>query len=328
MALLELMTLLDLRSSVQQIDGGIIDVAEMLVKENEALTDIPWTAGNLLTGDIHYKRTVMPAAQKVSINQGIKSSLSKKEPQIDTCVHIASRSAVDMRELKLAPDAARFLALEAKPHIAVMGETAVREIFYGNNSDEVVGFSPRYSKLSDKEKKRQIIDFGGVGANLTSVFFIKWDGQEVTGICPKNAPGGLEIKTMTDQLVPDVNGDLFYAHITDYSQYIGLKVRDHRYVARLCNIDMDAINTDATARQKLFRDLITTKNRIYHVSQGRVVMYMSPDLANIMEIAAFDKENTVVSYKEGITSDTRIVTFSGIPIRKNDFMLEPENRIV
>ncbi|MDR1377765.1 MAG: hypothetical protein LBJ36_01745 [Synergistaceae bacterium] len=327
MALLELMTLLDLRGSVAQVDGGIIDVAEMLVQENEALTDVPWAHGNLLTGDIHYKRTAMPMAHKVSINQGIKSSVSKKEPQIDTCIQIASRSAVDMRELQLAPEPARFLALEAKPHIAIMGEDVVHEIFYGNDPDGVMGIAPRYNKLGDREKGRQIIDFGGTGSNLTSVFFVKWDGQEVTGICPKNAPAGLAIKTMTDQLIPDVNGDYFYAHVTDYSQYFGLKIRDHRFISRLCNIDMDAIATDATARQKLFRDLITTKNRIFHVSQGRVVMYMSPDLANIMEIAAFDKENAVVSYKEGITSDTRIVTFSGVPIRKNDFMLNPEKRV-
>jgi hypothetical protein len=328
MALLELMTLLDLRSSVQQVDGGIIDVAEMLVQENEALADIPWTPGNLLTGDIHYKRTVMPSAQKRSINQGIRASISKKESQIDTCIQIASRSAVDMEELKIAPDSARYLALEAKPHIAVMSQEVVHEIFYGNDPDGITGFAPRYGKPGDKEKGRQIIDFGGTTGNLTSVFFVKWDGQEVTGICPKNAPAGLEIKTMINQLIPDQNGDLFPAHITDYSQYIGLKVRDPRFVARLCNIDIDAIATDATARQKLFRDLITTKNRIYHVSQGRVVMYMSPDLANIIEIAAFDKENTVVGYKTGITGDTRILTFSGIPIRRNDFMLTPEKRVV
>jgi hypothetical protein len=317
---------MDLRSSVASIDGGIVRVAEVLVEENEALADIPWSAGNLLTGDIHYKRTVNPMAHRRNINQGIKASVSKKEAETDTCMQIASRSVIDMTELKIAPDAAAYLALEARPHIAVMGEQVVRTIFYGDDAGGVLGIRPRYNKLNG-DKKRQIIDAGGTGANLTSVYIVKWAPEEVTGIYPKNTSMGLEIKTMTDQLVPDKDGELFTAHITDYSQFIGFKLRDERYIARVCNIDMDAIATDAAARQALFRNLITAKNRIYHVSQGRVVMYMCPDLANIIEIASFEKENTVVGYKDGLTSDTRILTFSGIPIRKNDFQAQAETKV-
>ncbi|GHV58006.1 hypothetical protein FACS1894216_22640 [Synergistales bacterium] len=56
-------------------------------------------------------------------------------------------------------------------------------------------------------------------------------------------------------------------------------------------------------------------------------MYMSPDLYTMMEIAAFRKTNTVVGYKEGIQSDTRLLTFSGVPIRRNDFQAEPESLV-
>jgi hypothetical protein len=321
------MTLLDLRSSVGTVEGGIVRVAEVLVEENEALADIPWSAGNQLTGDIHYRRTVMPNAHRRNINQGIKASVSKKEAETDTCIEIVSRSVVDMGELAIAPDAAAYLALEARPHIAVMGENVVKTIFYGDDAGGVLGIRSRYNKLNG-DKKRQIINANGAGNNnLTSVYIVKWAPEEVTGIYPKNTTMGLQTVILKDQLVPDKDGELFRAHITDYSQFIGLKLRDPRYVARICNIDMDEISTDVSARQALFRHLITAKNRIYHVSQGRVVMYMSPDLANIIELAAFEKENTVVGYKDGFTSDTRILTFSGIPIRKNDFQAEPEPRV-
>jgi hypothetical protein len=324
------MTLLDLRSSVQPVDGGIIKLAEVLVEENEALADIPFTPGNQLTGDVHYKRTVMPQAQTRKINQGVKTSISKKEAETDTCIQIASRSAVDMDELKIAPDAAAYLALEARPHIAVLGENVVRTIFYGGDSAGVLGIATRYNKIvgAPKEKTRQIIDAGGTGQNLQSIYIVKWDNNEVTGIHPKNAPGGLQIITLVNQLTPDKDGETFRAHITDYSQFFGLKIRDPRYIARVCNIDMDDIATDANARQKLFEQLIIAKNKIYHVSQGRVVMYMSPDLATMLELAAFQKTNTIVGYKEGITSDTKILTFSGIPVRRNDFQAEPETKVV
>jgi hypothetical protein len=324
------MTLLDLRSSVQPVDGGIIDVAEVLVQENEALTDIPFTPGNQLTGDIHYKRTAMPVAGTRMINQGVKTSISKKEAETDTCMQIASRSVVDMDELRIAPDAAAYLALEGRPHIAMLGENVVHTMFYGNAASGVLGIATRYNKIASapQDKAHQIVDAGGVGSNLQSVYIVKWDGRETTGIYPKNAPGGIQIVTKVNELVPDKDGATFFAHITNYSQFFGLKIRDPRFVARVCNIDMDDLTTDETARQRLFELLIRAKNRIYHVTQGRVVMYMSPELFTLLEIAAFQKTNTVVGYKDGLTSDTRLLTFSGIPVRRNDFQAEPEAKVV
>jgi hypothetical protein len=275
-----------------------------------------------MTGDIHYKRTAMPVSKVRKMNEGVKASISKTEAETDACIQIVSRSYVDMAMLQVMPDKTKYLQKEAKPHIAIMGEDLVYTLFYGNNASGVLGLGTRYSKLNG-DKKRQIINFGGT-ANLTSVFIVKWDRDEVTGIYPQNTTAGISITAQSNVLVPDKENNTFLAHMTEYSQFFGLKVRDPRYVARLCNIPMDSILTDETARQKLFELLITTKNRIHHVSEGRVVMYMSPDLHNVLEVAAFTKTNTIVGYKDGMTSDTRILTFSGIPIRRNEFMLEPE----
>jgi hypothetical protein len=238
-------------------------------------------------------------------------------------------SAEDLSELKLAPDPTALLSLEARPRIAVMGETVVQTMFYGNDAGGVVGFAPRYGKLNGK-RKEQIVNFGGTGgsgSHLASVFIVKWDGREVTGIHPKNAPGGLQKEILEKAMVEDAQNKSFLAHVTYFSQFFGLKLRDDRFAARLCNIDMKALATDETARQRLFELLITAKNRIFHVTQGRVVMYVSPELFTMLEIAAFQKTNTIVGYKEGLTQDTRLLTFSGIPIRRNDFQSEPETEV-
>jgi hypothetical protein len=323
----EFMTLLDLKNSLQPGDGAIADVAEVLVEENEILNDIPWQRGNLLTGDVHFKREAMPSAEVRKINEGITSTISKKVAQTDTCIELASRSIVDMAELKLAPNASEYLALESKPHIAVLGEDFAANVFFGTDTSGVLGFATRYGQLNGP-KKRQIIDAatGATGTNLSSIYIVKWDPDEVTGIYPKNSSAGLEMVPLANQLVPDKNGKLFRAHVTDYSWFVGLKVRDDRYAARVCNIDMDDVATDEAARQKLFEHLITVKNRVYHVTTGRVVIYVSPDLYSILEVAAFNKSNMALGYKD-VENDTRILTFSGIPIRKNDCQLAPEKRV-
>ena len=121
----EFLTLMDLRATLMPDGSPIKSYAELLAKENDILDDIPWTAGNLLTGDIHFKRTALPKAQIRRINQGFDSSKGAKESVTDTCVEIVSRMTVDMRELDLAPSPEQYLLSESKGHIAVMNEDVV-----------------------------------------------------------------------------------------------------------------------------------------------------------------------------------------------------------
>ena len=324
----QFLTLMDLKNSLEPGDGAIAQVAEILNEENEILHDIPWARGNLLTGDVHYSRAAMPTAEVRKINEGILATASKKVAHTDTCIELSTRSIVDLRELKLAPDGNQYLLQEARPHIAVLGEDLAASMFYGSDAAGVLGFAARYGSLTGSNK-RQIIDAEGTGTNLGSVYIVKWDTTEVTGIYPKNSTAGLDMMKLPIQLVPENSNEkkTFAAQVTDFSWMFGLKVRDPRYVARVCNIDMDDMATDETARQKLFDLLITAKNRIRKVTQGRVVMYVSPDLFTILEIAAFNKVNMALGYRD-VTADTRVLSFSGIPIRCNDCQLIEEKKVV
>lgn len=319
----EYLTLFDLKNRMEPGDGAIASVAEIIAQDNAILSDIPWARGNLVTGDVHFKRVVQPRAQVRKINEGLEATSSKTEAVTDTCIELAARGAVDMRELDLAPNAAEYLLTENRPHIASLGEELCNSFFYGSDAAGILGFAPRMGKLTND----QVVDSGGTGNNLSSVYIIKWDTTEVTGIYPKNSQAGLKTIAQSNVYMPDRDGKTFLAHVTDYSWFAGLKVRDPRYAARLCNLDVDALATDAEARQKLFRDLIWTKNKVHKVEQGRVVMYVSPDVFTILEIAAFEKGNALLGYKEDIKADTRLLTFSGIPIKRNDCQKPAEKKV-
>lgn len=319
------LTLNDLRATLMPDGSPVKSYAELLAKENEILDDIPWTASNQLTGDIHFKRTAMPSAQIRRINQGFDSSKGAKEAVTETCVQIVSRMTVDMGELDLAPSPEQYLLSESKGHIEVMNEDVVTNFFYGTDPEGIRGIAPRLGKLSHK----QVTDAGGTGNNLASVYIIKWDTDEVTGIYPKNSKAGLEVFTAENEYVPDKDGKMFRAHITEWSWYVGLKVRDERYLSRLCNIDRDALLNGSTAkeaRQELFNKLIVAKNKIYHVNQGRVVMYADPEIFSILEIAAFEKSNLALGYSD-VESDRRVLKFSGIPIKRNDAQAIAEKKV-
>lgn len=322
----EFLTLNDLRATLMPDGSPIKSYAELLYQENEILEDIPWTAGNLLTGDMHFKRTAMPTAQIRRINQGFTSSRGGKEAVVDTCVEIVSRMTVDMKELDLAPDPAAYLLSESKPHIEVMNEDFLKEFFYGTDPESIKGIASRMNKLSNK----QVVNFGGTGNNLGSVYIIKWDTNEVTGIYPKNTKAGLDIITKINELVPDKDGNTFLAHVTLWSWWIGLKVRDERFMSRLCNIDRDALIGDSddakSARQALFRKLILAQDQIYHVNSGRVVMYADPLIFSILKIAAQEKDNMSLGYVD-LKEDRRLLSFMGIPLRRNDTQSVAEKKV-
>lgn len=324
----QFLTLNDLRMRLMPGDAAIASIAEVIAQENPILDDIPWSQGNLLTGDIFFRRTAKPSSVIRKINEGIEATASKTETVTETCVEIAARGIVDMSELDLAPNAAAYLMTENRPHMAALGEDFAASIFYGSNNagsqgSGILGFANRMGTL----KSERVIDFGGTGQNLTSIYCIKWDATEVGGIYPKNASAGIKVITKSNEHVPDRDGKMFLAHVTDYKWFVGLKVRDYRYMARLANIDRDVLLTDETARRELFRKMILLKNKIHHVDRGRVVFYADSEIFNALEIAAFEKENAQIGYKSGITSDTRILSFSGIPIKKNDCMNGPEKKV-
>ena len=320
------LTLNDLRATLMPDGSPINSYAELLAKENEILDDIPWKAGNQLTGDIFFKRTALPSVQVRRINQGFDPSKGAKESMSETCVQIVSRMAVDMEELNLAPSPEAYLLSESKGHVEVMNEHVVTEFFYGADPEGIKGISTRMNKLSHK----QVVDAGGTGNNLASIYIVKWDTDEVTGIYPKNTKGGLDLFTKENEYVPDKDGKMFRAHITEWSWYVGLRIRDDRYMARLCNIDRDALlasgDTAKEARQDLFRKLILAQDKIYHLQQGRVVMYADPAIYSILKIAAFEKANMALGYSD-IREDRRILSFMGIPIKRNDAQSVAEKKV-
>ena len=317
----EFLTLMDLRSRLMPDGTPVSSYAELLAQENDILDDIPWTAGNQLTGDIHFKRTALPSAQIRRINQGFDSSKGAVEAVRETCVEIVSRMTVDMKELDLAPSPEKYLLSESKGHVSVMNDTLITDFFYGADPEGIKGIATRLNKLSHK----QVVNAGGTGSNLASIYIVKWDTDEVTGIYPKETKAGLDVFMKENELVPDKE-----AHITMWSWFVGLKVRDERYIARLCNIDRDVLlgSGDAAkeARQDLFRKLILAQDKIYHVNDGRVVMYADPQIFSILKIAAFEKSNMALGYSD-IKEDRRILSFAGIPIKRNDAQSVAEKKV-
>lgn len=319
----EFLTLMDLKNRMTD-EGVVADIAEVIALENPILDDIPWQQGNLITGNIIFRRSSMPQVVVRKINEGVEASKSTTTPDTDTCVELYTRGEVDMSALEIQENPAKFLVSENKAFIAALGESCVEQFLYGDPDDGIIGLAARYGKLNNSLTKDQIIDFGGTGSNLQSIYIVKWDSTEVSGIYPKNTTAGLKVISKTNERVKDKNGKEFLAHTSDYKWKVGLKVRDYRYVARLCNVPSDV---NQSTLDVIFRKIIICKNRVYNVDKGKVVMYVSPDLFDIIEIAADEKKNMALGYKD-LENNVRLLHYKGIPIRRNDIQSVPEQQVV
>ena len=324
----EFLTLMDLKNRMEPGDAAIAGIAEVIASENDIIQDIPWTRGNLLTGDVNFTRTTKPQGQKRKINQGIRSSVSKTTPNTDTCVEFASRSEVDKRKLKNftngSAEANRYLLSESKAHIATLGEMLIEDIMYGDDPEGIKGFVSRYNALSGQTGE-QVFDCGGTGNDLTSIWVVRWDPDEVTGIYPKYSKAGLDMES-SEELVKDKDGLEFRAIVSDFYWLAGLKVRDWRYVTRVANIKMSDLMTDAAMLNKIMDLMIYAKNKVYHPYNGRTVFYVNPLLYSAIEVAAKNKTNMALGYRD-IEGRMSLVTYSGIPIRKNDSQVKPEKKV-
>ena len=55
-------------------------------------------------------------------------------------------------------------------------------------------------------------------------------------------------------------------------------------------------------------------------------MYADPSIFTILKIAAMEKDNMALGYSD-IRDDRRILSFQGIPIKKNDAQAIPEEKV-
>lgn len=320
-------TLIDIKNSLAPGDGALMDVAEVLVAEHAPLNDIIWKEGKLTTGDVFAKRTAMPKGKIRKLNEGIYATTSKKKLETETCVEVADMAAIDMSELNLVPNKQEYLFQESRPHIVSLGEDVLASMFYGADQAGILGFANRYGKLNG-ETKDQIIDYGGTGDHLCSAFFVKWHPVECTGIYPKNSKAGLSIEPMGKQMVDEngAPGKKFPAHVTWYRWQYGLKVRDHRYVSRVCNIPLDDIMTDTEAVIKLLKLMVFAKNKVYNYDSGHVVCYVPPTLYSVLEAANVGKDSGAIRYPE-IKGKIDTPHVFGVPLRRNSCMEEPEKKV-
>jgi hypothetical protein len=334
-----LVTLADVAKSK---DKQIGQVAEVLVKENPMLNDIPYMEMNMGTSHIEDIRSGLPAVYYRKANQAIPASKSTTEERTFTSSHFESKSQMDEKVANRggADRVAYNRWNQAQGHLQANAIEHAALTIYGSPGSSPLksaGLMDVYSTVSSatSETAKQVLDAGGTGSDNTSILLVCWGERSVFGIYPAGSQAGLKRtdRSAGGKLVQiagtDVNGNAgtYYGYEEQFEVDHGLVVKDFRQAGRIANIDISNLVSGAGAAD-LIDLLISLTYKIHTLENGSPVIYVN----RTIEAHLHKQSLTKVAAGAGLTYDNyqgrRMLTFLGIPIRRSDALLNTEAQVV
>ncbi|MGE0745291.1 MAG: major capsid protein [Rhodospirillales bacterium] len=332
-------TLLDVALRYDPDKKTIYDVAELLAQTNEMIQDIPWIEGNEMTGHTAMVRTSLPASTWRRLYKGVPATKSTAVRVTDAVGLLEQRSEVDKAAAELNGMSAAFMMDEAAAHIEGMSQDFASTLIYGDtsvNPERFTGLAARYNALSGFEGAQNVINAGGSGSDVTSMWLIAWGRPTVHGIYPKGSQAGLQrewigLGDAFDDATPPAR---YRAYMERFEWKCGIHVRDWRYVVRIANIEVSDLpgaglgsaTQAATATTNLLRCMVKALHRLPNGGRlGRPVFYANAAVREGLDLLGLEKTSGVLS---AVTSGDQFQTsFRGVPIKTMDALLNTETAL-
>lgn len=331
--------------------GGVWPVAEMLSLTNPVLDDAIAVECNSGTKHTTSIRTGLPDVTWGSLYEGIPQSKSNRQNVEDTTGFLEAMSSVDKRLLDLYPGREGPIRLsEAQSFLEAMNNEMASGMFYANTATspkQFKGIGARYSSLSGPAG-RQIVDAGGTGADLTSIYFVTWSEYATHLIYPQGTSAGIKREDKGEQRVADAAGNPYFVKEELFRWHIGVSVRDWRYNARIANIDVSDVQAGTVDLYALMRKAYYRLHSRRMARPGsnfnkggggdpsvpisRIAIYANTDILEALDAASTNaRGGTTDNFVRLVTKEVEgkeVLTYRGIPIRETDALLNTEARVV
>jgi hypothetical protein len=315
--------------------GSAVAIAEVLHATNPSLDDIPFTQANSTTGHKISARQKLPEAYLRRINQGIAPSKSGYGSILEAPGLFNALGQVDAKLVELAVDKQRFRFMENKGHIEALGQKFFQSLFYGDPNvipEDFMGIAPRYASLAATDRTAvQILDAGGTGADLTSIYLVGWGEGSVMGFYPKGTQAGIKHTPLPQSMITDADGLKYLGYEDWFDLNAGLAVQDYRNIVRIANIDVSDLQAGTphggiTAGAKLI-DLMTIALEMLNSTDGvRPVFYAPRVIATYMRLQIQNKANVWLS--TGEIAGRKVTQFDSYPVRRVDAISLNETRVI
>lgn len=342
----EYVTIPDLAKKLDPKNEGVAPAIMLLEQSNPILEDMPVSEANMTAAHRVTHTVKLPESYWRAINMGTKVSKSEHRQMDEPVGQLVGRAQVDRTLIELNGNSKSWLLAREREQIESMNQQMASTLLYGNKTDEpdsFAGLAFRYSTMDKNEfgMASNVLNAGGTSssAGLTSAYLVHWGPQTIHGIYPKGLPTGIRREAQENADLLDRNGDEFKGFKSRWEWTIGLAVEDPRYVVRLANIDVGAVEdmvengAALSAQQKLIRKMLQAHKLIPHGSIGKPVWYVPRNVGLMLDIMAMEKANvnlTVQTVEGGAGSvadngpKRTVTTFYGVPVKYLDAFREDE----
>ena len=302
------------------------DIIELMNQTNDVINDIPWMESNQSDGHLTRVRTGLPEVYWRRLYKGIPPSKGAWSQVKESCGMLEALMELDVAEVELYGDKANAFRLsEAKAFVESMRQKVASTLFYGDSTrspDEFNGLAMRYPALSSPN----VVDAGGTGDALTSMYLVCWGSDTCHGLYPKGSTGGLSHEDLGRYMTRDEDGNKFQCVGDKHNWRCGLTVRDWRSVVRIANIDTTKLDPTAEGHTDLQTLTIRAKNLMPEHMRGKAVWYANQDVIAGLELQAINKANVHLTYGEYFGSQG-VPALHGRPIRQCDALVSHETQV-
>lgn len=303
-------------------NGEIMTIAEVMAEVNEVLDDAVWLEAKEATADVVVRRYSLPSGSWRMINDGVVVEASQTTKIKEPIGMLETYSEVDKALVALAPNPQEFRSMEDMAFVEGLSQTLADTFFYGNvatNPASFYGIGTRYNDLTCSN----VLNGGGSGSDVTSIYVVQWGPRMVHLIYPKGAAYvGLNVRDLGETTKEVTSGTTTKMHQvlrTHFQCQIGLAIKDERCIQRYANIE-----TAGAANIFDEDDLIAILNKLPYRGRGAVI-YCNQTVKTQLDIRVKDKSNVHFDMRAPFGVPT--LYFRGVPVRQCDAILDSETAV-
>lgn len=297
-------------------DGNMATIAEVLTEDNEILQDVVWREANDTFSNVTARRASLPTGSWRKLNAGVATESSETIQLVDTIGMLETWAQNDVEVINAFSNPKQARNDEAMAFVEGLGQTMAATIMYGNSATTPEKFTGLAPRLPDIAATTNVINEGGTGSDLCSIFVVDWSPTGVFMVYPKNSMAGLEHKDKGIETVRDSSANMYEAYVDKFVWKAGMVVKNSKNIGRIANIE-------STGASNIFDEdnLITLLNRMTKGPGRRI--YCNETVMTQMEIRAKDKTNINYSSIDGLAPGP-VLSFKGVPVRQVDQLVITE----
>jgi len=298
-------------------DGSMNAIVDALMEENQIIEDAIWREANDTFSNKGTRWVKEPSGAFRKLNKGSTFEKGETVAITDTIGILESWSENDIKLIDAFPNPKQARNDEAMAFVRGLGKTMASSIIYSNTittPEQFTGIAPRLASIAASDN---VINEGGTGSDLTSIFVVDWAIDRAHMLFPKNSKVGLQHNDLGIETVKDSDGNPFRAYVDQFVWDAGFTVKNQKSIGRIANIE-------TSGSTNIFDEdnLIILLNRMTKGPGRRI--YVNETIMSQMQIRLKDKSNVNFSKGDGLDGGGNVMMFNMVPIRQVDKIIDTE----